>query len=369
MRRICYLLIALCCLVFMPFTTFAGPTRSLVDTAGGTRTIPEKVNHVICSGAGCLRLLTYLQGQSMITGVDDMETRRSRFNARPYALAHPEFKTFPTFGEFRGHDHPEQILTLSPQPDVIFKTSVTMGTDPDELALQTGIPVVVLDVGDLGDYRQDLYRSLRIMGQIIGKEKRAEAVIDFFEAEIQAICSRIQGIDQKKPLRVYIGGVAFKGPHGFQSTEPDYPPFRFVGLKNVAYRQGLTGKGLRHSDVAKEKILEWNPDVLFMDLSTLQFGKQGGGLNELKTDPAYRSLDAVRQGRVYGVLPYNWYSQNYGSILANAWFIAKTLYPDRFKDIDPKAKANDIYTFLVGTPVFDTMNQLFWNLAFTAIPL
>jgi iron complex transport system substrate-binding protein len=367
MGRALYLFLALSLSVLVPFTVFAAPTRTIVDATGTTRTIPAKVRHVICSGSGCLRLLTYLQGQSMVTGVDDMETRRSSFRARPYALAHPGYKQLPTFGEFRGHDNPEHILNLSPQPDVIFKTFASRGTDPDELARKTGIPVVVLEVGDLGDYRQNLYHSLRIMGEVIGKEDRAQEVIDFFEKNIREIGLRSRDAHGEHPLKVYIGGVASRGPHGFQSTEPDYPPFRFVGLRNVAYTRGLTGKGLRHSDVAKEKILEWDPDVLFLDLSTLLFGEQGGGLYELRTDPAYRALTAVLQGKVYGVLPYNLYSQNYGSILANAWFIGKTLFPDGFRDIDPKAKADAIYTFLVGSPVFDTMNQAFDNLVFTQI--
>jgi len=369
MRHLTPLLITLVFMILVPVSTLAASSRTIVDATGTTRIIPASVNNVICSGSGCLRLLTYLEGQSMIVGVDDMETRRNRFEARPYALANPGFKDLPTFGEFRGHDHPERILTLSPQPDVIFKTFATTGTNPDELIQKTGIPVIVLDSGDLGDYRQNFYNSLRIMARVIGKEDRAEAVIDFFETNIQEIGSRTHEAKAEHLPSVYIGGVAHKGPHGFQSTEPDYPPFRFVGLRNMAYTTGLTGKGLQHSDVAKEKILEWDPNVLFLDLSTLQFGEQGGGLDELKNDPAYQALTAVQTGKVYGVLPYNWYSQNCGSILADAWFIGKTLFPEQFKDIDPQSKADAIYTFLVGKPVFDKMDQAFENLVFKKIPV
>ena len=80
-------------------------------------------------------------------------------------------------------------------------------------------------------------------------------------------------------------------------------------------------------------------------------------------------LSAVRQGRVYGLLPYNWYTKNYGSILANAYFIGTVLYPERFADVDPAAKADDIYTFLVGKPVFGQMNQSFAGLAYTRVPV
>ena len=113
--------------------------------------------------------------------------------------------------------------------------------------------------------------------------------------------------------------------------------------------------------------MEWNPDYLFLDLSSLQLGDKAGGLFELRSDPAYRTLTAVKEGRVYGLLPYNWYTKNYGSILANAYFIGKVLYPERFADVDPAAKADEIYRFLVGKPVFKDMNAIFDGLAYQPV--
>jgi len=341
----------------------------IVDAMGRTVTIPDKVEKVICSGPGCLRLLTYLQAQDRIVGVDDMETRRSRFDARPYALAHPEFRQYPEFGSFRGHDNPEQILVLEPQPQVIFKTYATMGHDPVELSQKTGIPVIVLNYGDLGANRDQLFQAIRIMGKALGQEKRAQAVVSFFESTIADLHDRTKDIPENDRPSCYVGGIASKGPHGYQSTEPGYPPLAFIHANNVAYETGLKGKALLHSNVAKEKIVEWDPDILFLDLSTLQMGEKAGGLYELRTDPAYQSLTAVQQGKVYGVLPYNWYSRNYGSILANAYYMGKLLYADRFKDIDPKAKADEIYTFLIGKGVFEIMNQRFGGLVFQPVPV
>jgi iron complex transport system substrate-binding protein len=98
-------------------------------------------------------------------------------------------------------------------------------------------------------------------------------------------------------------------------------------------------------------------------------GDKAGGLYELRIDPAYQALTAVKQGRVYGVLPYNWYAQNFGSILANAYLIGKLLYPHQFQDIDPEAKADEIYTFLIGKPVFREIDRMFQGLAFKKIPV
>ena len=343
--------------------------RIVIDAMGRTISVPDKVEKVICSGPGCLRLLTYLQAQDRIVGVDDMETRRQQFDARPYALVNPEFKKYPEFGSFRGHDNPEQILVLEPQPQVIFKTYATMGHDPIELSEKTGIPVIVLNYGDLGDNRKQLFQAIRIMGQVLGQDKRAEEVVSFFESAIQDLHNRTKDIPEDKRPSCYVGGIASKGPHGYQSTEPGYPPLAFIHANNVAYSTGLKGKALMHSNVAKEKIVEWDPEILFLDLSTLQMGDQAGGLYELKTDPAYAALTAVQTGKVYGVLPYNWYSRNYGSILANAYYMGKLIYPARFEDVEPQAKADEIWSFLIGKGVFQVMNNKFQNLAFKPVPI
>lgn len=98
-------------------------------------------------------------------------------------------------------------------------------------------------------------------------------------------------------------------------------------------------------------------------------GEGHGGLHELKNDPVYKGLTAVKTNKVYGVLPYNWYTQNFGSILADAWYIGKILYPEKFVAIDPGKKADDIYKFLVSKPVFDSMNSLFKDMVFQPVDI
>lgn len=359
-----------CCLVLAAPASYA---REITDALGRKVYIPDQVERVICSGSGCLRLLTYLQAQDMAVAVDDIEGRRRQFDARPYAMANPQLQSLPVFGEFRGKDNPELILTLDPAPQVILKLvgtgRGTAGMDPGDLQDKTGIPVVALKYGNLGTMKEELYGSLRIMADVVGKQQRAAEVIRFFDAHIADLKKRTADIPEQRRPSVYLGGVAYAGPHGFQSTEPTYPPFRFVGARNLADNANPQTGEITSTDIAKEKIVEWNPDVLFLDLSTLQFGDQAGGLYELRTDPAYQTLTAVKSGKVYGVLPYNSYNQNFESIFADAYFIGKLLYPERFTDIDPAAKADQIYTFMVGTPVFAEMNAQFQNLAFRAVPL
>ncbi|QQG66570.1 iron ABC transporter substrate-binding protein [Desulfobulbus oligotrophicus] len=352
-------------LLLLLFAVQVAQGRTVTDASGRTVVLPDTVKRVICSGSGCLRLLCYLQAQDRVVAVDDIETRHSAFDARPYALANPQFKDMPVFGQFRGLDNPEIILTLDPAPQVIFKIFMGLGDRPDKLQAKTGIPVVAIDSGDLGARRPQFQAALRLMGEVVGRSERAETVIAYFEKTIHDLQARTAGISVDEQPSVYLSGVAFKGPHGLQSTEPAYPPFTFIGARNLAL-QGA-GKSLSHSIIAREQIVSWNPDYLFVDLSTLQMGEKAGGLYELRTDPAYATLRAVTDGQVFGVLPYNWYAQNFESILANAYFIGKTLYPDRFQDIDPAVKTDEIYTSVIGKPVFSTMNTMFSNLIFTRL--
>lgn len=352
-------------------TAFAcGATEVTVTDAWGRNvSVPESVTRVICSGPGCLRYLVYLQGQDFAVGVDDIEKARKSgtFESRPYSIAHPELGEKPLFGEFRGHDNPELIVSLDPAPQVIFKTHGNMGHDPEELQRKTGIPVVVLNYGHLATRRKDMKEALLLMGRIIGREERAKDVIRFFDDTISDLQTRTADIPEDRRTSCYVGGIAYKGPHGVTSTEPAYPPFFFVNANNIA--AGPKDKQLQQTVFSRENIIAADPESIFVDLSTIQGGTEASALYQLRNQACYQVLSAVEKGRIYGVLPYNWYTQNHGSILADAYFVGKVLYPERFADIDPAEKADEIYSFLVGSPVFQKMDDAFGNMVFTRIDL
>jgi iron complex transport system substrate-binding protein len=197
--------------------------REITDAQERKVLIPDSVTKVLCPGSGCLRLLTYLQAQDMAVAVDDIESKRRQFDARPYALANPQFKKLPVFGEFRGKDNPELIMTLKEQPDVILKAVSTTqggaGLEPEKLQQKTGIPVIVLQYGNLATLREELFASLRTMAEVVGRQQRAEHLITYFQQAIDDLRQRTAGIPEQEKPCVYLGGVAYSGPHGFQSTE------------------------------------------------------------------------------------------------------------------------------------------------------
>ncbi|AKB52118.1 Iron(III) dicitrate-binding protein [Methanosarcina barkeri str. Wiesmoor] len=340
---------------------------TITDGFGREVTIPENAERVVCSGAGCLRYLVYLQAQEYVVGVDSMEKKENKNEGRPYVYANPQLKDYPLIGEARGNDDPEKIIEVNPQ--VILKASMIgqaaapTATEADTLQDKTGIPVVAFPYGSLNNETQkaEVYSSLRIMGKAVGKQERAEEVINYINATMQDLENRTADIPESERKNVYIGGVGMAGAHGIIATEPAYAPFLWVNAKNVA-----AGMGVEHADIAKEALVDWDPEYIFIDVGTLQLGNEGA-IGELKNDTSLAGLSAVKNKKVYGVIPYNFYSTNYDSVLANSYFIGKVLYPDRFKDIDPEAKADEIYTFFVGKPVFSDLNGHYSNMCFKQI--
>lgn len=342
--------------------------QTVIDGFDRSVTVPVPVESVLCSGSGCVRYLVYLQGEDLIAGVDSIEKEGRIPEGRPYSLVHGDWlKDLPLFGEFRGKDDPEKVIGIG--PDLVFKTGSTgtaygtSGAEADTLQEKTGIPVVAFPYGSLRDEAEkaDMYAGLRVIGASIGREDRAEEVIAYIEATMADLEERTADIPADERKQVYIGGVSSAGAHGIISTEPAYPPFLWVHADNVA-----SGLGTAHVDVAKEALVDWDPEYIFIDAGTIQADNEGA-IGQLKTDPALRGLSAVKEGRVYGVLPYNFYNINYETVLADAYFIGTVLYPDRFADIDPVEKADEIYTFFVGEPVFDELSGQYGSAVFSRI--
>ena len=341
----------------------AGAEKTTTDGFGRSVTIPAEPKEVICSGSGCLRYLTYLGGQDLVVGVDSIEKENQTMDARGYALLNPQFKNLPLIGQFRGKDDPEKITAIA--PELIFKIGTSGSGEGDELSEKTGIPVVLMPYGSLvsGEEQAKMFATLRLMGDVTGKKDRAEELISYIEKTIADLKTRTESIPESVQKTAYVAGVSYAGAHGIISTEPAYPPFLWTNVKNAAGKMGT-----QHADVAKEAIVDWDPDYLFMDIGTIQNDNEGG-IGELKNDKTLADLKAVKEGKVYGVLPYNFYGTNYENVLADAYFIGKTVYPDKFADIDPEAKANEIMTKFLGSSPLKKINSQYKDLGMTKLAI
>jgi iron complex transport system substrate-binding protein len=126
-----------------------------------------------------------------------------------------------------------------------------------------------------------------------------------------------------------------------------YPPFEWLGARNVANEVGKSGSFF----VDKEKIIHWNPDVIFVDAGGFTLVQN----DFMKNRKFYLNLRAAKESRMYTTLPYNYYFTNIEVAIANTYVIGKIIYPSRFQDIDPMKKTGEIFKFFLG---MDAANEL-----------
>ena len=329
---------------------------TITDAFGREVTIPENPEKIAVVGSGSMRYFVYL-GIDLddVCAVDyqDSALNIQTVNLRPYALANPEILEIPEVGPAKGVVDNEKLLMSG--ADILFMggASSSNAEVANEIQEKTGVPVVMFFTGNYVTDSEKIQDTLLMLGEILGKEQRAKDLIAYFDAVEADLKKRVNGLSADET--VYVGGVSYNGVHGFDGTDPTYYPFTILNIKNAASEISSVSQ-TGYAQVSKEKILEWDPDFIIVDLSTLT-AAEGGALVELKNDPSYKELTAVKNSMVYTVNPHTSMNVNHETTLANSYFIGKLLYPEQFEDIDPVKKADEIYSFVVGEPVFDLLKE------------
>ncbi len=338
---------------FSPTTFATGSltrrTIAVEDMLGRKVVVPAYPRRIVAL-AGALRMVVYLNAFDRVVGVEGMEKEKPPQSGRPYGTAiAPRVASLPDIGQ--GGLKPvdlERIITL--RPDVIFSAGFDR-FQADDMTRKTGVPVVALSYGGTGMLSGGrAVRSLTLMGKILAKEKRAREIAGYIEGIKADLMRRTRGIRPGGP-KVYVGCIGYRGMHGITSTDADFFPLDAIGARNVAKKLSKGG----HLFIDREQILVWNPDVILIDVA---------GMALLRRDYAerpvfYRKLKAIREGRVFQVMPYNNYYTNMETALADAYAAGVFLFPERFADIDPDRKADEIIRFFTGAPAYEPMRREF----------
>lgn len=344
--------------VFLGFTAplvHAAPaTVTIKDTLGRTVSVPHNPSRIVAIGAGTLRQLAYLQATDKVVGAEDIERKDApNQHNRPYRSAHPELGKLPRIGPGGsgvGFKKPDYELLLAVRPQIIFMTNMDVPL-ADEVQKTMGVPVVILSYGKATGIDEELFASLRVAGKALQREKRAEDVIAYILAAKQDLHRRVHGL---APRSAYVGAVSFMGAHGINGTAKQYFPFEWLGIVNVVKNMPEKGQGSHgHIKLDKEALLKLNPETIFIDAGGLPLVQE----DYRKNPQFYRALRAFAQQNVYRLLPFVYYTVNVDTAIVDAYAVGKILYPQQFADINLPRKADEIYTFLVGKPVYTQMQS------------
>lgn len=319
--------------------------KAVTDLVGREVKVKIPAQRVIAIGPGSLRLVVYANGTDRVVGIEDMEKKVPQ--GRPYMFAHPELKNLPTIGQGGADSVPDEEALLNVKPDVIFVSYLVDKAKADNLQAKTGIPVVILSYGPLATFNEDdIYRSLDLVGTVIGTQKRTEEVINYVKNIKADLAERTKDIPDSARPKVYVGALGMKATQGIESTQAKYPPLEYIGARNVADETGKSGSLM----IEREKLISWDPDILLID------GSSSKVFDDAKKNPSfYQSLRAVKNDQVYAQIPYNFYTTNIDTALADSYYAGKVIFPEKFKDTDPVKKCDEIYTFFLGKPVYEQM--------------
>ena len=330
----------------IPDETEAAPTEvTVTDMIGREVTvIPGSYKSVVCIGAGALRMYSYIGDVAKLSGVEDIDNttlseRPMMFDsvARPYVLAYGEtFNTRPSCGvggPMAQAAEAEKILSCN--PDIVISEFEDVEKS-DALQEQLGVPVITLSTGSKGVFDDKFYGSMELLGKVFGEEEKAASLVQYVQDEAAAIAARVAEISEEDKPSVYICGLGNWGTTDHLMTAENYVSFEIAGVKNVLSGLGIQGVG----PIEEEKFVELGEqmDIIIMDAAAVKNIKP-----LYAEDPTmFDTCKAWQNGEVYLEMAYNAYYTNYEIALINTWFIAKTVYPEAFADIDMTVKTNEV---------------------------
>ena len=324
----------------------AAVTKTVVDAYGRSVEVPKDAKTAATVGSGA-RFVVYAGAQDKLIAVTEMETTPAM--NRPYAIAYKDlFANLPSTSNgnhlLETNVNEEQLMDLN--PDVII--SSRSAEECDALQKDTGIPVIGITYQNQL-FTDNVYNSITCVGEALGTEDHANEVVDKlkeWDADLKVRTADIAGAD--KPS-VYVGAVNYKGAKSFTGTYANYAPLVELNAKNVADETGQKAA----VDVDLEQIGNWDPDYMFLNAGNMDLMKADYANNQAFFD----GLKAFQQGNLYTQPFFNFNGTNIDTGICDTYFIGATIYPDKFADVDLKAKYSEIYTTLLGVDFYRAMQQ------------
>ena len=251
-----------------------GWTRD-IETSEGLVTLEKPPTRVHSLSLGHTEILAALMDFSKVSAVYSFFTDPEQSNIADLSKSH----------NLIGFD-PEEVVALD--PEIVIASRFT---DADNVALlkDSGIPVAraSLENSALGNVP-----NIMIIGYMVGAEEEALLLADEIEHRMQVVGDILDVNDPPRVLSISKFTSIFAA--GSDSTEGGI--IEQAGGVNAAADSGIEG----HQQVTIEGIAAINPDVIVVPQPL-----DGANvfINELKSSPVLSEVPALKNDRIYYVLP------------------------------------------------------------------
>jgi iron complex transport system substrate-binding protein len=317
---------------------------TVVDSADRTVTIPKPVERIVdLFGSNHAEGIRALGAIDRIVGMDLSATGSQWYLGGP--LFFPELMDLPVVGSY---DDPNYEMIIDLNPDVVIML-YSFSPPPDEvqeILAPAGIPVVGLSFSK----PEIFYRETATLGYILDTEERAEEYINFFQTWTDRIDEVVEDLEPEEKKTVYFEAEAEY--HSYGGAKP------YMGVPGMVRAAGgiyiYDDVSEWYFEVDPEEVVERNPDVIFKGTSIGDFGYILTDMNELKevrdeitNRPEMSLVTAVKNDDVFVI---NWGVAGGPRKIFGPVFLAKCLYPDKFKDMDPHDFIKEYFEEWQGIP-------------------
>lgn len=344
-------MLLICSIFFMSITAMASYPKTFTDTQGREVTLDKAAERIITRSPDEARTVIALgYGDKLVAG--EQATKSCLCPMTFDNTAEGCKECYESIIDGRMPDLPEistrydiyfeEIAAL--KPDLIFCGNLK---DAEAFEDKIGCPVVVLG-GQGWNFGDDgYYNSIRVAGQALDVEDKANELIAFAIGMVDKIKSITDNLDSEEKPKVYFAsrgaGAGFYDPkegRDFTRTEPMYDPLTIAGGTNIASE--INGSTI---NVALEQIIAWNPDFIFISNSD---AGNNTGLDFIKNSSDLSSINAIKNGDVYNCFYPHCRGTPPDRNLLNMIYMAKLLHPEEFKDLDLEKEGNEIFKAFLG---------------------
>ena len=327
------------------------------DVTGRDVEVNVPVSHVILGEGRQIYFLAALDKENPFQHVVGWRDDLAKADPETYAAylaKYPEIAKLPTFGGMKdGTFDIEQAVAL--KPDVILmnidaKTATEEAGYIEKLA-KVGIPLVYVDFREKP--MENTEPSMRLMGQLTGKEKIAEDFIKFRADSIAKVTDTLEKANPKKPVVFMERAGGYSDDCGMSFGNENFGKMvELAGGINMA-KDIIPGT---FGTVNPEQIIASNPEQIIITGGNWNGYVPGGNwvgvgygadlkeahrkLENLTKRPAFTGVQAVKDGNVHAIW-HQFYNNPYQFVAVQE--IAKWLHPDLFKDLDPEATFKELH--------------------------
>jgi iron complex transport system substrate-binding protein len=329
-KRILYVL-ALAAVAGCGLGTGSAMESTIVDSLGRTIVLPQSVARIVSLQPEITRIVIALGAGERLVGIDYF----FRENDHLFPIIFPRGRELPAVSNTPEDMNFEIVTKLD--PDVVF-------VSPTELqmveALQGKLRKPVVALASMGSFEK-LLDEIRILGRILGREKRAGELADDFRSRTENIRKTVSAIPTEKRPRVYL---SFWG--SLTRTPVSYEPVETAGGVNLAAALAPAYLGTTATVVQIEQIIAWRPDIVLVQ-GNYPPRERAITVRGIIGDARLGSLPAVRDGAVFYTFGF-WYWWDPAEVLLETLYLARLFHPESFGRFDLEEEGNAIFKKYYG---------------------